>query len=168
MYLEYSKANKASYKDDIHNTNVTLNYFGNCSIEAVTPADIENFKMHIKNITSNKNATINKYLGALSKMFNLGIENKLIDKNPMRQVKKLKEDNHKIRFLTKDEETRLFNAINETSRHIEPILICALQTGMRRGEIFGLLKSCIDLRGGFIELLKTKSGKARKYRYRIN
>ena len=162
LYLEYSKANKASYKADIHSMDVILSYFNNCSIETITAADIENFKTHIKNTTSNKNATINRYLAALSKMFNLGIENKLIDKNPMRQVHKLKEDNHKIRFLTKEEEIRLFNAIDETNRHIEPILICALQTGMRKGEIFELLKSCVDIKGGFIELLKTKSGKARK------
>ena len=91
--------------------------------------------------------------------------------------KKLKEDNFKIRFLDKKEEKRLFEALDYhytvTTRerttkefypykHLENLIICALQTGMRRGEIFGLLKSCVDIENGYIELLKTKSGKARK------
>ena len=53
-------------------------------------------------------------------------------------VKRYKEDNHKIRYLTKSEEEKLFNAIDELYPHIKPIIICALQTGMRKSEIFNL------------------------------
>lgn len=177
IYLDYSKTNKNSYQNDVNSVNVFLDYWGNCEANAITSADIESFKAHLKDTTTNKNSTINRHLQALSKMFNLGIANGLIEKNPMRQVKKLKEDNFKMRFLDKKEEKRLFEALNYhytvTTRertqkeffpfkHLEELIICALQTGMRRGEIFGLLKSCVDIKNGYIELLKTKSGKARK------
>ena len=46
--------------------------------------------------------------------------------------------------------------------YLKPIIICALQTGMRKGEIFGLKWSNICFDYGFIELTETKSGKSRK------
>ena len=92
-------------------------------------------------------------------MFNLGIDNGLITQNPVSKVKKLQEDNHKIRFLTIEEENRLYKALPD---FLKPIVTVALQTGMRKGEILNLQWNNIDFEYGFIELLKTKSGKARK------
>lgn len=169
IFENYSKCNKLSYKSDIPYINKALDFFGsNCPLKSITPDKIEDYKTHLKTykvketVKTRANSTINRHIEMLSKMFNLCIENKLINKNPCSAVKSLREDNHIIRFLTKEEEIRLFNSIDDTNRHIEPILICALQTGMRKGEIFNLLKSCVDLQAGFIELLKTKTGKARK------
>ena len=177
LYLEYSKNNKKSYKNDVNSTNIILDYFGNIDLQDITPAKIEDFKRDVKNNTGNKNATINRYLQALSKMLNLAVANELINKNPMWSVKKLKENNHKTRTLSADEEKRLFVEIEKgyevTGRdrkiktiypyiHLKPIIICALQTGMRRGEIFNLKWANIDFDYEYIELLETKSGKSRK------
>lgn len=177
IFLDYSKTNKKSYCNDVISANKFLSYWGNCEINTITSSSIENFKLHLKETYKNKNATINRDIQALNKMFNLAIENNITEKNPVQKVKKLKEDNFKIRFLDKKEEKRLFEALNYhytvTTRekiqkefypykHLENIIICALQTGMRRAEIFGLLKSCVDIENGYIELLQTKSNKARK------
>ncbi len=108
------------------------------------------------------NATINRYIEVLSKMFNLCIEQGLIDKNPCQIAGKLREENYKIRFLTKEEEDRLYNILNAEYAYLIPIVTTALQTGMRKSEILNLKWSQIDLNKGFIEILKTKSGKARK------
>lgn len=111
-------------------------------------------------------------------MFNLGIDNEIIQNNPLQKTAKLREDNHKIRFLTVKEEQRLFNAIEyeqividrytkqkkiiKPYQFLKPIVTTALQTGRRRGEILNLKWCNIDQTYGFIELLDTKSGKARK------
>lgn len=171
----------------------------NCLIENITPNKIEDFKAFLANYkTKNKikinnpnygkngcrkkyiykeieiekkraNSTINRHIEMLSKMFNLCIDNGLIESNPCRSVGQLREENFKIRFLTKEEEKALYNAIEELEnegkdnyKYLKNIITCALQTGMRRAEIFNLKWSQIDFKEGFIEVLKTKSGKARK------
>lgn len=179
LYVSYAKNNKKSYKHDNYSLNIILNYFGtNAVVQKITPKRIEDFKQYLKTERELKNSSINRYLEILSKMFNLGIDNEIIRTNPLQKTAKLREDNHKIRFLTVDEEQRLFKAIEYehevTDRHtrkkkivkpyvfLKPIVTTALQTGMRRGEILNLKWSNIDFNYGFIELLDTKSGKARK------
>jgi integrase len=48
--------------------------------------------------------------------------------------------------------------------HLKPILICAYETGMRSGEIFGIAWSQVDLERGFIFLKpeQTKTNQGRK------
>ena len=177
LYLQYSETNKKSYDRDVYSTKMILKYFGNVQAETITPQNIEDFKIKIKKDRGNKNATVNRHLEVLSKMFNLGIANNLIEKNPMWSVKKLREDNHKVRVLSTDEEKRLFAEIERGYEvvgrdrqhkviypyiHLRPIIICALQTGMRRGEIFNLKWANIDFEYEFAELLETKSGKSRR------
>lgn len=171
----------------------------NCILESITPSKIEEFKEFLKSYkTTSKikinnpeygkngcrkkyiykeieiekkraNSTINRHVEMLSKMFNLCIDNGLIEFNPCRSVGQLREDNFKIRYLTPEEEKALYNAIEELEkegksnyRYLKNIITCALQTGMRRAEIFNLKWSQIDFKEGFIEVLKTKSGKSRK------
>ncbi len=162
LYDEYAKINKKSYGRDAF-TKYIGEYFGRGTYtNEITIEKIEKFKEWLKTERESTNSTINKYLAALSKMFNLGINNKLLKENPVSKVKKFKEDNHRIRYLTKDEEKRLFKNIDELYPYLRPLVVCALQTGMRRGEIFKLKWSNIDFDYNFIELLETKSGKSRK------
>lgn len=179
LYENYSKINKLSYKKDVSTLKYIKSFFGlNTIVQDITPMKIEEFKNHLKLERRVKNSTINKYLAVLSKMFNLAIDNEVITKNPLTKVSKLREDNHKIRYLTTEEEVRLFSEIEKefevTDKHsrkkkviqpylyLEPIVQTALQTGMRKGEILNLKWENIDFEQGFIELLETKTGKSRK------
>lgn len=109
-----------------------------------------------------KDSTINRHLTTISKMFSLCINQDLISKNPCKLAGKYRENNYKIRYLTSEEEERLFNAITPESEYLRPIIITALQTGMRKSEILSLKWSQVDFRQGFIDVLKSKSGKERK------
>ena len=163
LYLEYSKANKRSHKLDDNYCKVFSEFFGNNTrLKDITPQKLEKFKMYLKQ--DKRNSTVNRYLEAMSKMFNVAISNKIARLNPISEIKKLKQDNYKIRFLTKDEEAKLFEVLSSNKDYLYfiPIVICALQTGMRKGEIINLKWSNIDFDNKFIELLQTKSGKARK------
>lgn len=82
-----------------------------------------------------------------------------IEKNPAARVKKLKKAPARERILTRDEAGRL---VDEASPELRPILIVALNTGMRRGEILGLKWTDLDLVRGIISITMSKSGKGRK------
>lgn len=161
LFDNYSKVNKKSYSRDIYFIKVLKRSFSENQNAKFKMSDFENFK--IKLLEDGKSvATVNKYLGILSKMYNLAVAEGLLDKNPLSDVKKFNEKNYKIRYLTKDEEIRLFSAVDKYFPYLKPIIICALQTGMRKSEILNLRWDNIDFGFGFIELLETKSGKSRK------
>jgi len=163
LYKEYSQANKRSYKLDNQYCKVFVaEWESKTKLKDITPQKIERFKA--KKMAQNANSTVNRYLEALSKLFNVAISNNLAKENPMKQVKKLKTRNFKIRFLSRDEEKRLFEVIEakEKYHYLKPIILCSLLTGMRRGEILNLKWSNVDFHTKHIELLETKSGKVRK------
>jgi integrase len=75
----------------------------------------------------------------------------------------LKENNHRLRFLTDSEIEALLRACDDLKTytpHLRPIVETALLTGMRRNELLSLKWE--QIRNGFIYLTETKSGKARQ------
>lgn len=92
-------------------------------------------------------------------MFQLAVNDKIISKNPCSFVKKLRVDNIQVRYLTKQEEKALFLAIG--NHWIKDVVLMALHTGMRKGEIQNLKWTNIDFKKKIIHVLQTKSGKAR-------
>ena len=149
IFLQYSKANKKDFKRDAAKVKILHEYFGDkTEAEKITPQCIEDFKAYM--LEKYSNAYVNRYLACIKTIFNLGIKNGLIQYNPMISVKMLKEDNHKIRYLTEEEEKRLFEYLPE---HLKPIVVCALQTGLRKSNILQLRWELVDLEFRFIEIL---------------
>ena len=166
LYLEYSKNNKKSTANDNAYTDTFLKFFKGLDLDEITPAKIEDFKKYLLNEGKSK-ATVNKYLQALSKLFNVAIDNGIISINPKQKVKNLKTENQKIRFLEKLEEKKLMQVLPKfyydgKSSMLKLIVKLALKTGMRRNEILTLKWQNVDLKNNVFELLVTKSGKGRK------
>jgi integrase len=130
-----------------------------------------------KNISS---ATINRELAALSKMFTLAIANGYAKENPLREVKKLRVENKIERHLSIEEEKRIYQVCdddfsfsklpfeeqkrlqrihNGEHAYLKPILIMALNTAMRKGEILNMTWDCVDFNKNEISALNTKNGK---------
>ena len=80
----------------------------------------------------------------------------------MRRVHKLREAPSRERYLTDDEENRLFAILVGRRAHIRPIVVVALQTGMRQGEILGLTWKNVDFEQKTIYVAHTKTGRPRK------
>jgi integrase len=102
--------------------------------------------------------TVNKEVALLKAMLNKAITWRYLDVNPLRTVKRLPEPDGRLRYLDTDEIDRLLAACPP---HMHPIVICALHTGMRRGEILGLTWDRVDMKQRFLHLVKTKTRKAR-------
>jgi integrase len=80
----------------------------------------------------------------------------------MRRVHKLREALARERYLTDDEEKRLFAVLVGRRIHLRPIIVVALQTGMRQGEILGLRWEHVDFDQKTIFVAHTKTGRPRR------
>ncbi|NTV28734.1 MAG: site-specific integrase [Candidatus Omnitrophica bacterium] len=132
-------------------------FFGDRRLQDITPMMVEQFKAErLKEVAP---ATVNKALACLKAMFNKASDWGLLDgKNPVSKVKLLKVDNKRLRYLEKPEIARL---IGNCLAHLKPIVILALNTGMRKSEIFNLRWDDVDFNLRMIQLLKTKNNKIR-------
>lgn len=107
-----------------------------------------------------KPATVNKLTAVLSHMFTKAADWNMIDKTNIPRVKKIREENRRLRYLSQEECQTLIDAADN---HLKPIVITALNTGMRKGEILGLRwDKHVDLKHNRILLDKTKNGERRE------
>lgn len=120
-------------------------------------------KWQTEKMTVNKPATVNRLLATLKHMFTKAVEWEMVEEEALKKVRRVKllpENNRRLRYLSKEECQAL---INSCSPHLKPIIVTALNTGMRREEILSLeWEKHIDLRHGFILLDITKNGERRE------
>jgi integrase len=81
------------------------------------------------------------------------------DRNPVRGVKLLKENNERVRVLTDAEEGRLLAALPD---YLHPLIVVALHTGMRRGELAHVEWEHVDFHTRTLVVTKSKSGEGRR------
>lgn len=107
-------------------------------------------------------ASINKNISLLKAMFKKAIDWSMVEEDILKRVrncKLLQENNRRLRYLTKEECKKI---INSCEPHLKPIVITAINTGMRKGEILNLKWDNVDLKNGFILLDITKNGERRE------
>lgn len=85
-YLEYAKDNHRSYQRDITISKVLLKFFGSMQLSNITSWHVEKFKSQRKEQGLSL-SSINRELTVLKRVFNLGIEWKLTNHNPVKGVK---------------------------------------------------------------------------------
>ena len=103
-------------------------------------------------------ASVNRELAIIKRMFKLAVEWGFLESNPATIVKLFKEDERPIRVLSGEEKERLLEA---ASPHLRPIIVVALNTGMRRGEILGLNWENVSFGNRVITVEQSKSGRIR-------
>ncbi len=108
-------------------------------------------------------ATLNRYRSSLSCVFKAASDDwRMIKESPIPKVRKRKEPRGRVRFLSLDEKQHLLQAsLNSTSPFLYTIVVLALATGMRKGEILNLQWSHLDLDKGRAILHETKNGERR-------
>lgn len=113
--------------------------------------------------SSRSPTTVVRYLASLSHAFSIAMRDwEWVQENPVMKISKPKVSNERTRFLSDDERARLLKACQESeSKGLYPVVILALSTGMRRGEILTLKWGDIDLDRGAILLQTTKNGERR-------
>jgi integrase len=148
-------------------------HFGARRVKLITHSDVEKFKLH-RLATKNKRrpdrelsiASVNRELQLLRAVLNYAKREGWITRNPFETGAPLVSLAHEVkreRLLSREEEARLLAACAGPRAHLRPLLVCALDTGMRRGEMFQLRWADVDLGGGLISVraFTTKTMKSR-------
>jgi len=160
LYLQdYIMVKRRNWQSDKFRLDALGEYFkDNQDLQEITPMAIQGLIKSRQKI-GNSGSTINRFLALMKHMFNKAIEEGYLESNPVRKIKLFPEKENRIeRVLTKDEEAQL---MAHSSGYLRTILIIALNTGMRLGEILNLKWDQVDFEAGKITVEKSKSGKPR-------
>ncbi len=140
--------------------------FGPMFLGTISTGDIEKYFAKRKSSktcrgTPPSKAQMNRERQFLSSVLGMAKRWGLIERNVAQDVKKLREDNSRDRVLSPDEETEILGKLQEFLR---PIVVVAINTGMRLGEILGLKWTEIDrkdgeaVQGGFMRIGSESKG----------
>jgi len=132
-------------------------YFNNAAINLINPNRISLF-VDLRLSQGLSSATVIKDINTLSKLLKIAQRdwNIYLPSNPIKHIGKLKQSPSRVRRLSKDEEYIL---MNRSKSNLRSIIIFAIETGMRLGEILSLKWS--DINNNFAVLEKTKNGDVR-------
>jgi integrase len=122
----------------------------------LTTAILEKYK--VQRSQEVKAGTVNRELALLKHMLTKAVDWGYLKQNPARAVKLLKEPPGRLRYLEAEDIQRLLEACDDPQTpYLRPIVIVALHTGMRLGEILGLRWGDLDLRHRLISITRTKN-----------
>src|SRR5580765_3479851 len=157
-YANEHAARRANYRRELTSVKTVKAFFGKPMLDQVTPRLIVADKNH-RYTDGVKPATINRELATLKKAFNLARrEWEWCNDNPVCRVSMEQENNTRDRWLTADEEARVVSAAPACLREL---MVFAIHTGMRQGEILGLTWTGVDLFRRTVTVFKSKNGERR-------
>ena len=111
-------------------------YLGSKRIIDINSSDINNFRnKKIGEGCSNKN--INNFINLLNRIFEYAIDQNLIDKNPCRDIEKLKIESKK-KDLSEFQINNLLNKAKTDDYSFYVMLLTAVETGLSRGQVLNL------------------------------
>ena len=151
-----------------------LEYFGDRLLAEIRTADVEDFIADLRKprIAGRRKtprvlapASINRTIEILRHMMNWAVGREHLDRTPFRRgtetlVRKLCEDNQRRRRIAEDEEAQLLAVAPPLLRSM---IIAALDTGMRQGEMHALRFKDVDFARGLITL-RGETTKSRRTR----
>ncbi|MCZ6684459.1 MAG: tyrosine-type recombinase/integrase [Candidatus Dadabacteria bacterium] len=132
-YIQQKKdEGKVSWERDVYSINNLLEFFGpDVLLSSLDAKGVSKYKTH--RLKTRMPETINHELICLGAVINLAIDWEIFKgKNPVYVSGLIKFNRTKRRILTHEEQILLLNA---SSEHFQDIIIGALNTAMRRGEV---------------------------------
>jgi integrase len=192
-YLPWAKANRKSGDATVARIRACfLAEFGDTPIDRLTPMALERWRLG-RLQQGRTVATVNRDLMSLKAALARAVDWELIDRHPLDKIKPGKVDTAGVvRYLSPDERSRLYAAleardaearaardrgnawrqergrdllppIGSFADHLTPMVVLSLNTGLRRGEVFGLKWTDLDLNRATLVIRGegAKSGKTR-------
>lgn len=137
-----------------------LPFFGHLALSEITTELVSEYRS--RRLQEVKPATVYQELSLMRRMFNVARrEWKWVKENPVADLSfSVGNSNARDRWLTLEEERRLLECA-EGPKWLRPLLVVALHTGMRKGEILGLRWQDIDFGRKILTVQKSKNGQKR-------
>ena len=134
-----------------------VKYIGIKQVSNISSSDIYNTLDCLPKHLSN--ATYNRYKAAASVVFNYACRQYNLTTNPVGLIPSKPEDNHRVRYLSALERKRLLAACKEASwPKLYLLVLMAITSGARRGELLGLRWKDIDFERQTAYVQTSKNG----------
>jgi integrase len=150
---------------------VLADWFGTRRVRTITHSDVQEYKIHRLQQDSKRRverdsderkklsvASINRELETLRAVFNYAKRQGWMQKSPFEAGKALitkSAEKERERILSKSEEQALVAQCVDRRAHLRALIIAALDTALRRGELFKLQWSDVDFNTGEIHIRAT-------------
>jgi integrase len=155
-YLAWAKINKRSWQRDWYSIQHLEPVFGKCRLSDIKPFQVEEYK--IDRVNKVKPATVNREVALFKRVLNIAVEWEIISQNPIADIKMFKEPQVCLRYLTDNEADRL---VSVCPIPFKWIVMTALHTGMRRGEILNLKWRQVYQQEQYLAVEETKNTEVR-------
>lgn len=134
--------------------------FGKRKLKSITYDDLRSFRLKRLNTSTHQSGqrsitTVNRELAYLRRVLNIAERNGWIKKNPFKLGDALihaSDEKKRERILTREEEKKLLDECVYPRAHLRPIIIAALDTGCRLGELLKMRWKDIDFENQIIIL----------------
>jgi integrase len=154
---------KASAITNVHNGNAALKYFGeDRKLDTITLRDLDDYVNYLLD-RGDTSSTVNRKLSCLSVMMKTALSRDGLPQEAMpRRFPRMKQAEHRIRFVSPDEERELVQLMRMCGYEAQAeACLVLLYTGFRLGELWKLEKRDVDLDQKILTLWETKNGHAR-------
>jgi len=156
-YLKYIEGYKASFSREKYAINHFNKYFKGRHLSSIKSWSIEKWKRDRAREVAK--TTVNRELTILKHMLKMAVKWELSSTNPAASVAPFPVQEGRLRYLAEDEIPSLLNACKDqiTSPWLYPLVVLALNTGARQGELLDLCYEDIDSERGLIYFGRTKN-----------
>lgn len=166
-------ADRRRPKDDRARVQYWIDRFGRSDVETITPSQVEEAVTALRKPLSARSGRLDKgqrrsletarrYYAVLHAILERARKRLREDKvqwmNPASDLEWKRADNTLVRYLTPQQEQALFAALPP---RYHPLILTALHTGMRRGELLRLTWADLDWFAGTITIHETKADQPR-------
>jgi integrase len=169
-YCELQKGEHSFESSKKHFVNAVLEFFKDKRLFQITPLDIEQFKKQRKEtpVRGGKirsDVSVNRELEVLRHMLNKAVEWGMLDENPFTRFKDpifFEERNDRVRFLEEEEIKKLLDV---SPPYLANLIKGAIFTGLRKGDLFNLKWSDVNLERGFLNYREQKKREKLGFKY---
>jgi integrase len=155
-YFDWAELHNRSWKKTEQKYNKHLSYLDKRIVMSLKDIDVTKLQKKLKD-KKLSDAYNNDIVGILTAIVNFGVKKGIIEYSPFKDLKKLKVDNTRTRFLSMEEIALLEKTVKD-NKYFYNFVILALGVGARASSILRIQKRDIDFKNMNINIEDIKRG----------